>query len=194
MISIADYFHSCVRALRRAHSRIAPIGTATLVGFMILSYLAATIGYPDFRPTVIKDTSEPFPCQHRACGCRTAEQCRTSCCCGPKTAVIVNVAVQESVLKSKNCCSKSIEKPASKPAITKHGVNDNEQAPVRLKFVLGIEAQKCHGGGVDWIQAGFVSLPPQATVLSFALPTSDAECFDSQSYLSPVLGHGERPG
>ncbi len=28
-----------------------------------------------------KDHSVPFPCRGRACGCRTAEQCRRKCCC-----------------------------------------------------------------------------------------------------------------
>jgi len=28
-----------------------------------------------------KACSEPFPCQHCRCGCRSAEQCWTSCCC-----------------------------------------------------------------------------------------------------------------
>jgi hypothetical protein len=28
-----------------------------------------------------KDSSEPFPCQHRPCGCRSAEQCWKKCCC-----------------------------------------------------------------------------------------------------------------
>ena len=28
-----------------------------------------------------KDLSEPYPCQDSACGCKTAEQCWTSCCC-----------------------------------------------------------------------------------------------------------------
>ena len=28
-----------------------------------------------------KDNSQPFPCQSCACGCRTAEQCWTNCCC-----------------------------------------------------------------------------------------------------------------
>lgn len=28
-----------------------------------------------------KDHSEPFPCQHCPCGCKTAEQCWRSCCC-----------------------------------------------------------------------------------------------------------------
>ena len=28
-----------------------------------------------------KDTTIPFPCQHHACGCLTAEQCWKDCCC-----------------------------------------------------------------------------------------------------------------
>jgi hypothetical protein len=28
-----------------------------------------------------KDLSAPFPCQHRACGCRSAAQCWKKCCC-----------------------------------------------------------------------------------------------------------------
>jgi len=28
-----------------------------------------------------KDLSQPFPCQHCACGCKNAEQCWTNCCC-----------------------------------------------------------------------------------------------------------------
>lgn len=28
-----------------------------------------------------KDDSEPFPCQNRPCGCRSAEQCWKKCCC-----------------------------------------------------------------------------------------------------------------
>jgi hypothetical protein len=33
------------------------------------------------QPASEKDLTEPFPCMHRACGCRSAEQCRKSCCC-----------------------------------------------------------------------------------------------------------------
>ena len=30
---------------------------------------------------VEKDLSQPFPCQNRPCGCRSAEQCWKKCCC-----------------------------------------------------------------------------------------------------------------
>ena len=33
------------------------------------------------RSTSDKDQSEPYPCQHRPCGCNSAEQCWKSCCC-----------------------------------------------------------------------------------------------------------------
>jgi hypothetical protein len=29
----------------------------------------------------VKDLSQPFPCQHCACGCKNAEECWTHCCC-----------------------------------------------------------------------------------------------------------------
>lgn len=32
-------------------------------------------------PAPKKDTSQPFPCQDRSCGCSTADQCWKSCCC-----------------------------------------------------------------------------------------------------------------
>lgn len=31
--------------------------------------------------SVDKDSSQPFPCQNRPCGCKAATQCWTSCCC-----------------------------------------------------------------------------------------------------------------
>ena len=30
-----------------------------------------------------KDRSRPFPCMNKPCGCRSAQQCFTSCCCHP---------------------------------------------------------------------------------------------------------------
>ena len=49
----------------------------------LVSHLMLTIGFPLSAPRCgRKDTSVPFPCQHRPCGCLTAEQCwRGDCCC-----------------------------------------------------------------------------------------------------------------
>ena len=50
-----------------------------------------------------KDSSEPFPCQNRPCGCRSAEQCWKKCCCFDNSQKIAwakanNVKVPDFVL------------------------------------------------------------------------------------------------
>lgn len=52
------------------------LSLATLVSFA-LSFVPMSIP----QPTETKDTSAPFPCQNRPCGCQSAEQCWKSCCC-----------------------------------------------------------------------------------------------------------------
>jgi hypothetical protein len=50
---------------------------------MLVSFVVAYVGYPSWNQANGKG-SEPFPCQFSQCGCRTIEQCRTSCCCHTK--------------------------------------------------------------------------------------------------------------
>ncbi len=46
----------------------------------LLCYLAATIGLP--MPALArKGAAERFPCENNPCGCQSAVQCWTSCCC-----------------------------------------------------------------------------------------------------------------
>jgi hypothetical protein len=45
-----------------------------------LVYLLAALEIP-LPVFVHKISSQPFPCQDHACGCQTAEQCWSSCCC-----------------------------------------------------------------------------------------------------------------
>jgi hypothetical protein len=45
-----------------------------------LAYLFAALEIP--LPVLLyKDSSQPFPCQDHPCGCLTAEQCWSQCCC-----------------------------------------------------------------------------------------------------------------
>ncbi|WP_425615025.1 hypothetical protein NA78x_004913 [Anatilimnocola sp. NA78] len=60
------------------------IAALSLVGF-----LAAVVGVPVFEPAgteLAKDLSQPFPCQHSACGCRSAAMCWKACCCNTNKA------------------------------------------------------------------------------------------------------------
>ena len=46
----------------------------------LLGQVIAVVGLP-LPAAGAKDQSRPFPCQHRACGCLSAGDCWTSCCC-----------------------------------------------------------------------------------------------------------------
>lgn len=50
------------------------------VGLMLFAYLFTVAGFPARSPTK-KHGSHPFPCQDHDCGCATAEECWTNCCC-----------------------------------------------------------------------------------------------------------------
>jgi hypothetical protein len=41
----------------------------------------AATGSPAAKRLAGKDRSQPFPCMDKTCGCATAEQCLSSCCC-----------------------------------------------------------------------------------------------------------------
>lgn len=65
-----------------------------------------------------KDESEPFPCQNRPCGCRTAEQCWKKCCCFTNSQKVAwakanNVKVPDFVLKAAGIEAASVSAPRS---------------------------------------------------------------------------------
>jgi hypothetical protein len=51
-----------------------------IAGLTLVAYLLATLGVP-LPAAARRPDDQPFPCQDHPCGCRTAEQCWTSCCC-----------------------------------------------------------------------------------------------------------------
>ncbi len=61
------------KAFRRLMSLLALLCLAAILLPLPLSPVAQTNSG--------KDTSQPFPCQNRPCGCRSAEQCWKKCCC-----------------------------------------------------------------------------------------------------------------
>lgn len=48
--------------------------------FVLIGILGSFVPLPTSL-SVSKDLSKPFPCQQRACGCRSADQCWKRCCC-----------------------------------------------------------------------------------------------------------------
>ncbi len=52
---------------------------SVLLGVCALLFPLPVAPLPPNSPE--KDSSEPFPCQNRPCGCQSAEQCWKKCCC-----------------------------------------------------------------------------------------------------------------
>jgi hypothetical protein len=85
-----------------------------------------------------KDRSQPFPCMDKPCGCATAEQCFTKCCChtpaetlawarshrlAPQilTALERRAGSVPRVAAAGSCCAARASRPASKPSCCQTG-------------------------------------------------------------------------
>ena len=119
-----------------------------------------------------KDASEPFPCQNRTCGCKSAKQCWKKCCCFSNAqkiawakanrvkppAFVVAAAKQEasvvkgSTSRTKMCCSTKVSTKS---------VPNAPRAKARVRLVVGIDAMQCQG--VEQTVSGqLISLQPPA--------------------------------
>ncbi len=90
-MSSSRYFYSASRRTRRFLTVVS-----------LVAYLASVYGYP-LPQAATQDRSVPFPCQDHRCGCVSAEQCWTSCCCYTPAERIAwaqkhDVAIPEQVL------------------------------------------------------------------------------------------------
>lgn len=58
------------------------IGRKVVTFLALVCFCAATLPIPVATLDILdKGESQPFPCQNHPCGCKTAEQCWTNCCC-----------------------------------------------------------------------------------------------------------------
>lgn len=151
-----------------------------LVGWLsAVMYLLVAGGLPLPIPTTSKDRSIPFPCMDNSCGCHSAHQCWTNCCCHsraeriawarkhgvtPPREYFIDVDAEETTQRvvtnssqpgHKSCCA---AKPACCSSTSNdHTAQDGNSSPVDT--VLGLRALKCHGIGVNWLTA-VVAMPP----------------------------------
>lgn len=71
------------RPFRRLVTWCAVLGYALIISGMPLGSLSPSIGRSAAaaKRLAVKDRSTPFPCMDTPCGCVSAEQCFTDCCC-----------------------------------------------------------------------------------------------------------------
>jgi hypothetical protein len=74
--------HVPVMIRGRRHSTWRTWRRRTITGVALIAYLATAVGYPlPAASAGRKDFSQPFPCQGHVCGCQSAEECWSACCC-----------------------------------------------------------------------------------------------------------------
>lgn len=128
---------------------------AVLLFAMVVQLVPVSI--PTSKTRVEKDRSQPFPCQDRPCGCRSAEHCRKKCCCftpqqktawakkearsRERTAALASTESTE--LKPVRQCCSTKRLPSSRSELARSKTVHKPMSKQRV--VVGISAQKCDG-------------------------------------------------
>jgi len=111
--------------------------------------------------TVIKAGAKPFGCQHRACGCMSAEQCAQKCCCSNRPAekipARVSPATSGCCLKTKVASTSQSQPPSAEPT-----------EGTKFRVVSSIQSRHCRGLVPLWMTLGDVC-PPEPRMPQFSL-------------------------
>lgn len=149
------------------------LGKRRLACLLLLSVCASIFPMPLPAARLAKDTSQPFPCQNRPCGCRSAEQCWKRCCCFTNTQKVawakskrvviphkVHVAAAQEARAAQStsatCCAEKADKrqcaiagkTTSRKAGPAESLNENAEEPV--DYVISILAEQCRGQSTYW--------------------------------------------
>jgi hypothetical protein len=140
-------------------------------------------GSPAAERLADKDRSRPFPCMDKPCGCATAEQCFSSCCCNspaellawaeahhldPATLLALHGRVAatapeapaaacccSSAAEAASCCTTTESAPSHQPAPADEG--NSAPSPSRM---ISLKAMLACGGVLAGWTAAVTSLPP----------------------------------
>ncbi len=174
-------------------------------GASLLLYLTIAIGVPlpFVAPSegVGKSTDQPFPCMHRACGCRSAEQCWRRCCChSPQERLVwaerrgitipapwrVALVRAASPVKCPACCARTQGSREAPRNVSMDRASPNQQ--IRL-----IAALECRGLGAHGSMGGPLVLPVVA--VSLWMPAACDCCWQdfSLAYRSLAFPPATRP-
>lgn len=132
-----------------------------IASFTGLTFLASSIGMP--VPEFSEKAAEDYPCRDHACGCRTAEMCRTHCCCFKPKPIT-------------SCCkSKKTPLKCAVPQPRNEG----------RSLCLVIRALDCKGLTAFWVSLGAI-FPPLVTVVDLRPRASGDRVLPAPNDLQPL--------
>lgn len=172
---------SCIH---RITAWMALIGYALVASGLPLPMGAAApvaAGSPVAKRLAGKDRSRPFPCMDKPCGCATAEQCFSNCCCNTPAellawakanridpAVIVALKRRAAVPAPETSCCSTAAKPSCCAVAAKASccessapeTNEPEEVAVSVHTVVLRAMLACGGIVAEWLAVGTALLPP----------------------------------
>ena len=201
----------CDTSFRRATIWLATIGYALVVSGLPLPLGGGQPASPTSAAAhrlAGKERSQPFPCMDKPCGCATAEQCFSSCCCNTPAELlawaramkadpgVVAALVRRATTSApaaERCCA-AAQSECCAAAAESHMANPYDQccsaqaSPIAvgdepcdtLTRGVSLRAMRaCKGLAAEWLSIG-VALPPVApAVVSCVADTlSRIACFD----------------
>ena len=192
--------------LRRITTWLAILGYTLVASGLPLPFGMIAPAAPDSpaaQRLAGKDRSRPFPCMDRPCGCATAEQCFTSCCCNTPAETLVWAKahrVEPAVLAAlerrvacaaptvakaptASCCSSIVPAAEASCCTTKPPVAEstpNEESPADQppqaeprSRTVTLRAMLACGGIVAEWFAAGVALPPPRVEVSLTMQMLD---------------------
>jgi hypothetical protein len=139
---------------------------------------------PAAKRLAVKDRSRPFPCMDKPCGCATAEQCFSNCCCNTPAELVawakanrIDPAVIVALTRraaapapQASCCSTAAKTSccaeAAKPSCCESQspkAPEPEAMPVSAETVVLRAMLACGGIVAEWLAVG-IALPPPSVV------------------------------
>jgi hypothetical protein len=140
--------------LRRITTWLAILGYTLVASGLPLPFGMIAPAAPDSpaaKRVAGKDRSRPFPCMDRPCGCATAEQCFTSCCCNTPSETLawakahrvepaVLAALEQRVASSNQLVAKATK---SSCCSTKAPVAEESCCPIRQPAAVAEDGDLC---------------------------------------------------
>jgi hypothetical protein len=169
--------------LHRATAWLVIAGYAVLASGLPLPMgsLAVRGNSPAAKRLAVKDRSRPFPCMDKPCGCATAEQCFSNCCCNSPAELVawakanrIDPAVISALTRraaepalEASCCSTAAKTSccadAAKPSCCESESpepHEPDEIPVSVHTVVLRAMLACGGIVAEWLAVGGALPPP----------------------------------